>query len=250
MSPSARARLRALALLGLVACSRPSVSTAQADETRTTAPGACTPTPAPGTYCGRAIAPVMGSAGADWLERPDRAKTEQPDRVIAALALAPGSVVADIGAGTGYFSLRLARAVGPAGRVIATDLQPEMLAMLRRNAADAGASNVELVQSTESDAMLAPASLDLALMVDVYHELSRPAETMAQVRRALKPGGRLVLVEYRGEDPDVPIKPEHTMTLAQVRLEMDFEGFRVKDVLEFLPQQRVIVCVPRPGDGG
>jgi len=122
--------------------------------------------------------------------------------------------------------------------------------MLRRNAADAGASNVELVQSTESDAKLAPASLDLALMVDVYHELSRPAETMAQVRRALKPGGRLVLVEYRGEDPDVPIKPEHTMTLAQVRLEMDFEGFRVKDVLEFLPQQRVIVCVPRPGDGG
>jgi ubiquinone/menaquinone biosynthesis C-methylase UbiE len=183
----------------------------------------------------------MGAQGADWLERPDREETEQPDKVVDALAIVEGSTVADIGAGTGYFTLRLARKVGPRGRVIATDLQAPMLQRLRDHLATARISNVDLVQSTDTDANLPQGALDLALMVDVYHELSHPAETLAQVRRALRVNGRLALVEYRGEDPNVPIKEEHKMTLAQVRLEVEGEGYHLAQVLEFLPQQRIII---------
>jgi ubiquinone/menaquinone biosynthesis C-methylase UbiE len=189
----------------------------------------------------------MGYEGADWLDRPERVKSEQPDRVVEALSLSPGSTVADIGAGTGFFTLRLARQVGPTGRVIATDLQPAMLARLQANVAHAALGNVVLVQATETDEKLPDNSIDLALMVDVYHELSRPRETLAQVRRALRPSGRLTLVEYRGEDPSVPIKAEHKMTLAQVELEVEGEGYRLAQVLEFLPQQRIIVFTVAPG---
>jgi SAM-dependent methyltransferase len=196
---------------------------------------------APKTFKGRVIAPAMSYRGADWLERPDREATQQPEKVLDALKIAPGSTVADIGAGTGYFSLRLAKRVGPQGRVLATDIQPQMLALLKENMHAAGIHNIEPILCTPTDAKLPEGQLDLALMVDVYHELAYPEETMAQVRRALKPDGRLVLVEYRGEDPSVPIKPEHKMTLTQVRSEIEPMGFELKEVFEFLVQQRVIV---------
>jgi ubiquinone/menaquinone biosynthesis C-methylase UbiE len=183
----------------------------------------------------------MSYRGAGWLERPDRDALQQPEKVLDALHIAPGSTVADIGAGTGYFSLRLAKRVGPEGRILATDIQPEMLAFLKNNTRAQGIQNIEAILCTPTDAKLPEGQLDLALMVDVYHELEYPEETMAQVHRALKPDGRLVLVEYRGEDPDVPIKPEHKMTLAQVRTELEPMGFSLKEVFEFLAQQRVMV---------
>jgi predicted methyltransferase len=196
---------------------------------------------APKTFKGRVIAPAMSYQGAGWLERPDREAAEQPEKVLDALKIAPGSTVADIGAGTGYFSVRLAKRVGPQGRVLATDIQPQMLALLDENRRAAGIGNIEPILCTPTDAKLPEGQLDLALMVDVYHELAYPEETMAQVRRALKPDGRLVLVEYRGEDARVPIKSEHKMTLAQVRAEIEPMGFRLQEVFEFLVHQRVIV---------
>jgi len=196
---------------------------------------------APKTFKGRVIAPAMSYRGADWLERADREATEQPEKVLDALNIAPGSTVADIGAGTGYFSVRLAKRVGPQGRVLATDIQPQMLALLSENMRAAGIHNIEPILCTPMDAKLPEGQLDLALMVDVYHELAYPEETLAQVRRALKLDGRLVLVEYRGEDPNVPIKPEHKTTLVQVRSELEPMGFQLKKVFEFLVYQRVIV---------
>lgn len=198
----------------------------------------------PKTYKGRAIAPAMSYLGADWLERAERDDLEQPDKVLSTLNIAPGSTVADIGAGIGYYSLRLAQKVGPQGRVLATDIQPEMLARLRDNMKKTKITNIEPILCTPIDAKLPAGQLDLALMVDVYHELANPEETMAQVRRALKPDGRLVLIEYRGEDPTVPIKPEHKMTLAQVRTEIEPLGFQVQQVFDFLPRQHLIILVP------
>src|SRR6266571_6659884 len=198
---------------------------------------------APKTFKGRVIAPPMSYLGADWLERSNREVTQQPEKVLDALKIAPGSTVADIGAGTGYFSVRLAKRVGPQGRVLATDIKPEMLARLSVTMQKTGLHNIEPILCTPTDARLPPGQLDLALMVDVYHELAYPEETMAQVRRALKPDGRLVLVEYRGEDPRVPIKPEHKMTLYQVHSEIEPMGFRLHQVFEFLVHQRIVVFV-------
>ncbi|MBI3245246.1 MAG: methyltransferase domain-containing protein [Deltaproteobacteria bacterium] len=197
--------------------------------------------PAPKTYQGRVIAPPMSYRGAGWLDRADRDAVQQPEKVLDALHIQLGNTVADIGAGTGYFSLRLAKRVGPQGRVLATDIQPQMLAMLKDNMRAAGLGNIELLLCTPTDAKLPEKSLDLALMVDVYHELEYPEATLAQVRRALKPEGRLVLVEYRGEDPNVPIKPEHKTTLTQLRTEIEPLGWKVVEVLEFLEQQRIVV---------
>ncbi|HJY85151.1 MAG TPA: methyltransferase [Candidatus Binatia bacterium] len=195
----------------------------------------------PKTFKGRVIAPAMSYQGADWLERADREATEQPEKVLDALNITPGSTVADIGAGTGYFSIRLAKRVGPQGRVLATDIQPQMLALLSDNMRAAGIHNIEPILCTPTDAKLPEGQLDLALMVDVYHELAYPQETVVQVRRALKPEGRLVLIEYRGEDPNVPIKSEHKLTLVQARSELEPMGFQLKEVFEFLVYQRVIV---------
>jgi ubiquinone/menaquinone biosynthesis C-methylase UbiE len=181
----------------------------------------------------------MGYGGADWLDRDDRAESEQPERVLDALAITPDMQVADVGAGTGYFSLRIARRLGPQGRVFATDIQPEMLARLRANAAAAGISSIVAVPCTDRDAGLLPSSVDLELLVDVYHELAHPEDTLRQLRRALRPGGRLVLVEYRGDDPDVGIKPEHAMTIPQVRAEVESCGFKLTKLHEFLPKQRI-----------
>jgi ubiquinone/menaquinone biosynthesis C-methylase UbiE len=204
------------------------------------------PADPPGTYAGRAIAPTMSYLAAGWLDRGDRAARERPDDVLDALALHDGMIVADVGAGSGYFTLRIARRVAPGGRVIATDVQPQMLAMIRERAAAAHLGNVETRLVHDADAGLDAGSIDLALLVDVYHELADPAAVMAGVRRALRPGGRLVLVEYRGEDPAVPIKPAHKMTLARIRAELEPMGFRVVDDLEFLPDQRVVVLTPAP----
>lgn len=160
-------------------------------------------------YMGREIAQVMGWQGAAWLERADRQEEERTDLLLPELGLAPGMVVADIGAGTGYFSRRIARAVGPAGRVYAVDVQPEMVKMLETLAKGPGLANIEPVLGSTVDVKLPVASVDLAIMVDVYHELEYPKEMLTSLVRVLKPKGRLVFVEYRAEDPDVPIKALH-----------------------------------------
>jgi len=199
---------------------------------------------------GRAIAPAMGFAGASWLDRPEREKTEQPEKALDALAIVPGQAVADVGAGTGYFTLRIARRVGPQGHVLATDIEPRMLAVLADRAAKARLSNIETRVVTSDDARLDPASLDLVLMVDVYHELSHPRAELAAVRRALRPGGRLALIEYRGEDPKVDIKPEHKMTRAQVEAEVLPAGYRELEDVELLRDQRILVFTPAAPDAG
>ena len=195
----------------------------------------------PGTYLGRTLASPMSYRGADWLDRGDRETTEQPEHVLDVLAIREGMTVADVGAGSGYFTVRIAKRVGTRGRVLATDLQPEMLALLREKVGAAKLSNVVPVLTTESDAKLPRRELDLVLMVDVYHELPKPAETLAQVRAGLRPDGRLALVEYRAEDPKVAIKEEHKMTLGQIKKELGANGFVFLRSDESLPQQRIVV---------
>ena len=190
---------------------------------------------------GRRIAPVMGWQGAGWLERNERMIEEAPDEAIRVLRIAPGSTVADIGAGSGYITMLLAAAVGPGGRVFANDVQPEMLEMLRRRLASRQITNVTLVQGAVDDPRLADASVDLELMVDVYHELSRPQVMLQRLRTALKPGGRLVLVEYRKEDPSIPIKFEHKMSVQEARTEVEAEGFTLSKVDESLPRQHILI---------
>jgi ubiquinone/menaquinone biosynthesis C-methylase UbiE len=195
----------------------------------------------PRTYMGRPIADVMSWQGVDWLFRETRIEEEQPEAMLRALKIPRGATVADVGAGAGYHSIRLARRVGPTGTVLATDVQPEMLEILKNNARDAGVANIKRILATQSDTHLPADKVDLILMVDVYHECSHPETTLKGLFKALKPGGRLVLVEFRGEDPEVPIKPEHKMTLKQVRREVEPRGFLFKDSLEFLPWQHVII---------
>jgi ubiquinone/menaquinone biosynthesis C-methylase UbiE len=190
---------------------------------------------------GRVYALPMSVEGAPWLERPEREREENPDLAVRLLRIPRGATVADIGAGSGYFTVRLARAVGEKGRVYANDLQPGMLDLLRKNVARAGLSNVTPVLGTATDPNLPPDSIDLALMVDVYHEFSQPQVMLRRLRDALKTGGRLALLEYRAEDPQVPIRPEHKMTKAQVKLEVEFEGFRQQRVYDDLPWQHLIV---------
>ena len=194
-----------------------------------------------GTYMGRPIAQVMGYQAADWLFRDSREAEEQPEKMLDALKIKPGQTVADIGAGAGYTSLKLAKRVGPEGKVLATDVQPQMLAMLSENAKAAGVKNIQPIRSTQTETRLPEATVDLALMVDVYHEASDPEALLQGLYKAIKPGGRLVLVEFRGEDDEVPIKPEHKMTLAQVRKELEPQGFKFLESQEFLPWQHIII---------
>lgn len=196
----------------------------------------------PGTYMGRAIAPVMSYLGADWLLRDSREQEEQPERMLDALDLKQGDVVADVGAGVGYTSVRIARRVGPAGKVYATDIQPQMVTMLKRNVRQLKLDKTIVpILCTPTDTKLPEAAIDLAIMVDVYHECSHPVETLEGIKKALKPGGRLVLIEFRAEDPDVPIKPEHKMTLAQARKEVEAQGFRFLKNDPRLPWQHIII---------
>ncbi|MEM1056643.1 MAG: class I SAM-dependent methyltransferase [Bacteroidota bacterium] len=191
-------------------------------------------------YMGREIAKVMGHRGAAWLERPDRAREERPDLLVNALDLAPNAVVADLGAGTGYFTFRLAPLV-PTGKVIAVDIQREMLQIIAGRAEVENATNVEVVQGTITDPGLDTESVDLTLIVDAYHEFSHPREMLTAIRDATRPGGQLVLVEYRGEDPSIPIKRLHTMTEAQAILEAESAGWRFVENRDVLPQQHLLV---------
>ena len=192
-------------------------------------------------YMGREIALVMGHEAAGWLDRPEREKEEQPTRLVELLKLKPGEVVADVGAGSGYLTFRLAAKVGPTGKVLAVDIQPEMLALIRERTKAKGLTNVEPVLGTESDPKLPAAAVDTIVMVDVYHEFSHPYEMTAAMVKALKPGGRLVFVEYRLEDETVPIKLVHKMSEKQVIKEMT--PFPLKHVKTHagLPWQHVIV---------
>jgi ubiquinone/menaquinone biosynthesis C-methylase UbiE len=201
----------------------------------------------PGFYMGRQIAPVMSWDGVDWLFRPSRTEQEEPEAMLNALKIPRGATVADVGAGAGYHSIPLARRVGPQGLVLATDVQPEMLQMLRANARTAGVTNVKAIRCTQTNPGLPEGAVDLILMVDVYHECSDPEATLQGLMRALKPRGRLVLVEFRAGDPKVEIRPEHTMTLEQVRREVEPQGFIFKESLEFLPWQRIITF-EKPAD--
>ncbi len=193
---------------------------------------------------GREYARPMGVAGAPWLDREEREAEEAPARALAILQVAPGSTVADIGAGSGYFTERLARLVGASGRVYANDIQPGMLDLLRRRLKREHLTNVTLVLGEPADPKLPAAAIDMALMVDVYHELSDPQTMLANIRRALKPGGRLVLIEYKGEDQSIPILPSHKMTVAQAKLEVEHEGFALTTVNSSLPRQHVLVFSP------
>jgi predicted methyltransferase len=192
-------------------------------------------------YMGREIAKVMSYYGASWLERPERREEERPDLVLAALDLKPGMKVADIGAGSGYYSSRMAEHVGPDGLVYAVDVQQEMLDILRLQMKQRRVSNVTPVLGTETDPRLPEGALDLAIMVDVYHELEYPYEMLAAIVKALKPGGRVVFVEFRGGDPKIPIKALHTMTEAQVRKEAAAQSLQWTKTMSDLPWQHLIV---------
>jgi ubiquinone/menaquinone biosynthesis C-methylase UbiE len=204
-------------------------------------------TPGVHPISGRRYAPVMGYQGAPWLERSEREEEEAPDVALNVLKIPKGASVADIGAGSGYVTVRLAARVGPTGHVFANDVQPQMLNMLARRLSDQKITNVTLVEGTFDDPKLPPASVDLALMVDVYHELSQPQAILRHLRESLKPGGRLVLLEYRKEDPTVPIKPEHKMSVAEAKMEVEAEGFTLSKVDEALPRQHILIFTAKPG---
>lgn len=197
-------------------------------------------------YLGREIALVMGHEGADWLERPERDREEHTSVLVDSLELRPGDVVADIGCGTGYFSRRIARRLGETGKVFAVDIQPAMLQILTNSLAGTGLTNIVPVLGTEKRPNLPPNSVDLALLVDVYHEFEYPYEMMSAITEALKPQGRVVVVEYRGEDPRVPIKEVHKMTEAQVRLEFEQLPLRWVRTVGTLPQQHILVFEKAP----
>jgi ubiquinone/menaquinone biosynthesis C-methylase UbiE len=190
---------------------------------------------------GRVYAQTMGVQGASWLERGEREREEDPDLAIRLLKIQKGSTVADVGAGSGYITLKLARAVGPMGKVYANDVQPGMLDLLQKNVAKAKVANVVPILGGMDDPKLPADSIDLAIMVDVYHEFSQPQTMLQHLRDALKPTGRLVLLEYRAEDPNVPIRPEHKMTKAQVKQEVEHEGFKQSRVFDDLPWQHLFI---------
>lgn len=193
-------------------------------------------------YMGREIAHVMGHEGADWLERPEREREEQPSKLIEILSkrVKPTDVFADIGAGTGYYSFRLAPLV-PKGKVLAVDIQQEMLDMLSDAAKKKGIKNVEPILGTIEDPKLPENGVDWVLLVDAYHEFDHPREMLAGMRKGLRPGGKIIQVEFRGEDDNVPIKPLHKMTGAQAKKEMQASGMKYVETIKDLPWQHVMI---------
>ena len=191
-------------------------------------------------YMGREIAKVMGHTEALWLERPSREITERPQQVVEALDLKPTDIVADIGAGTGYFSFRMASLI-PEGKVLAVDIQPEMIDIINFLKTESKIINVEPILASINNPNLPKNSIDLALMVDAYHEFEYPREVMEGIVQALKPGGRVVLVEYRGENPLILIKAIHKMKQKQVRKEMKAVGLQWRETKNFLPQQHMMI---------
>lgn len=194
-------------------------------------------------YMGREIAMVMSFHGAPWLERPEREEEERLSALVRELKLKPGQVVADIGAGSGVITMMMAHEVGEKGKVYAVDIQQEMLDLLGDKLKNRDIKNIELVMGTEKSPKLEPESLDLAIMVDVYHEFEFPYEMMLELSKAMKPGGRIAFVEYRREDPQVPIKLIHKMTEAQVKKEINQPefGLKWKETVATLPRQHIVI---------
>jgi len=190
---------------------------------------------------GRRYALTMGVEGADWLDRAERDSEEEPDHAIDVLKIAKGSTVADLGAGSGYMTVKLAKKVGPEGKVLANDIQPGMLELLNKRLAKSKISNVSTILGSQDDPRLPIDAIDLVLMVDVYHELSQPQLMLRHIRASLKSGGRLVLLEYRKEDPNIPIRPEHKMSVAEAKLEVEAEGFKLTKTNEDLPRQHILI---------
>lgn len=191
-------------------------------------------------YMGRPVAPTMTYHGAAWLTRENREQEEHCKTLLKALHIKPGMTVCDMGCGNGYYTLPIARLVGKRGRMLAVDIQPEMLHLLDIRAKEAGVTNLEPIQSSVVDPKLPEASCDMILLVDVYHEFSYPKQMLKAMRQALKPSGRIVLVEFRLEDPEVPIKLEHKMSKAQLMKELPANGFRLAEEFEKLPWQHVM----------
>jgi ubiquinone/menaquinone biosynthesis C-methylase UbiE len=196
--------------------------------------------PAQTHHMGREIAQTMHFTGAPWLVRESRQREEDCRTMLKALQVKPGQTVCDMGCGNGFYTLQLARLVGPRGLVYAVDIQPEMLQMLVRNAAEARLANIRPVLGTPIDPRLPAGEIDMMLCVDVYHEFSHPGAMLARIKESLAPDGRLVLVEFRGEDPAVPIKPLHKMTKAQVRAELEPAGFEMVREFDRLPWQHLL----------
>ncbi|MBT8486092.1 MAG: methyltransferase domain-containing protein [Phycisphaerales bacterium] len=204
-------------------------------------PPATTPVPpAPGTYMGRTIATTMHYTGAPWLVRGSREREEGTTLLLEKLAIEPGTTLCDLGCGNGYYTIPMARLTGPTGRVYAVDIQGEMLEMLEAAATAAGVGNIEPTLGTVVDPKLPEGVIDLVILVDVYHEMSHPAQMLAAIRESLAEGGRLVLVEFRGEDPKVPIKPLHKMTKVQIRKELEANGFKLTADFDGLPMQHMM----------
>jgi precorrin-6B methylase 2 len=201
--------------------------------------------PAPTHHRGREIAQTMHYTGAPWLVRESRQREEDCRLLLEALDIKPGQTVCDMGCGNGFYTLELARMVGPRGLVYAVDIQPEMLRMLAENAAAAGLRNIRPVLGTPIDPRLPAGKIDVALCVDVYHEFSHPDAMLERIRHSLAPTGRLVLAEFRGEDPAVPIKPLHKMTKAQIRAELEPAGFEVVREFDRLPWQHLLFLAAR-----
>lgn len=200
-------------------------------------------------YMGREIASVMGFGGVHWLERNTREAEEGISQLVEALDLKPGQVVADIGAGSGVIAIPMAAKLQAGGKVIAVDIQKEMLQRLVQNAKKKGIKNIQPVLGSIDNPKLAAGTVDLIIMVDVYHEFSHPYEMMLALSKALKPGGQLALVEYRGEDPKVPIKELHKMTLQQIRKELAPAEFQLEFVRidSSLPRQHLVFFRKKPG---
>ena len=199
------------------------------------------PSDPPGTYLGRRLAPTMSHEGAPWLTRPERDAEEDTKSMLKALRLEPGDVVCDIGAGNGYHTLLFAEAVGPDGKAVPVDIQPEMLEFLKERARKANVTNVSTVLGEPTDPKLPPRTCDLVFLADVYHELSDPPAMLAHLRAALEPGGVVALLEFRAEDPSVPIKPLHKMTKAQIDKELTANGFVLRRSFDELPWQHLVL---------
>lgn len=201
-----------------------------------------------GAATARKPANVMSHEGAAWLEREGRDQEEKPEVVLAEMGLKEGMTVAEIGTGTGYFARRIAKVVGPTGKVLAVDIQPEMLTLLEEYAAKEGVKNIVPVLGTETDPKLPKAGIDRILMVDVYHEFQKPEEMLARIRESLAPGGRVILVEYRAEDDTAAhINAAHRMSAEQVLAEWNPAGFELVNRVETLPSQHLFIFTTRRG---
>ncbi len=197
-------------------------------------------TPGPSSYMGREIAQTMHYAGAPWLMRESRQREEDCETLLAALKVQPGQIVCDMGCGNGFYTLPLAKQVGEDGKVLAVDIQPEMLHLLDERAKGEGIENIELITGTQTDPQLAPSSVDLILLVDVYHEFSHPRQMLDAMHKALKPNGRIALAEFRLEDRNVPIKRLHKMSKKQILREYEASGFRLVEEFDKLPWQHLM----------